>query len=60
VYLLSALHSGDELRMAHCRDCNGVLVTDRLALRAPTCNECSARPSLSAPAGVPVANRTGA
>jgi hypothetical protein len=41
VYLLSALLSGDELRVAHCRDCSGVLVTDRLALRIPVCNECS-------------------
>jgi hypothetical protein len=40
VYLLAALHAGDELRVAHCRDCNGVLVTDRLALRIPMCNEC--------------------
>jgi hypothetical protein len=40
VYLLSALHAGDELRVAHCRDCNGVLVTDRLALRIPVCNDC--------------------
>jgi hypothetical protein len=42
VYLLSALLAGDELRVAHCRDCAGVLVTDRLALRVPVCNECSA------------------
>jgi hypothetical protein len=42
VYLLGALLSGDELRLAHCRDCSGVLVTDRLALRIPVCNECSA------------------
>jgi hypothetical protein len=40
VYLLSALHAGDELRVGHCRDCGGVLVTDRLMLRAPVCNEC--------------------
>jgi hypothetical protein len=40
VYLLSALLAGDELRVAHCRDCSSVLVTDRLALRAPVCNEC--------------------
>jgi hypothetical protein len=40
VYLLGALHAGDELRVAHCRDCTGVLVTDRLALRTPVCNEC--------------------
>jgi hypothetical protein len=41
VFLLGALTSGDELRVAHCRDCSGVLVTDRLALRVPVCNECS-------------------
>jgi len=41
VFLLGALHSGDELRVAHCRDCAGVLVTDRLALRTPVCNDCS-------------------
>src|SRR5687768_9252674 len=41
VYLLAALHAGDELRVAHCRDCNGVLVTDRLALRVPVCNDCN-------------------
>ncbi|HEV7607585.1 MAG TPA: hypothetical protein VGO61_09630, partial [Steroidobacteraceae bacterium] len=33
VYLLGALLAGDELRVAHCRDCTSVLVTDRLALR---------------------------
>jgi hypothetical protein len=43
VYLLAALHAGDELRVAHCRECGGVLVTDRLALRAPVCNECNGR-----------------
>jgi hypothetical protein len=41
VYLLGALIAGDELRVAHCRECSGVLVTDRLALRAPVCNECA-------------------
>jgi hypothetical protein len=40
VYLLSALHAGDELRVGHCRECGGVLVTDRLTLRAPVCNDC--------------------
>lgn len=40
VFLLGALHSGDELRVAHCRECAGVLVTDRLALRTPVCNDC--------------------
>jgi hypothetical protein len=43
VFLLGALHAGDELRVAHCRDCDGVLVTDRLALRTPVCNDCSGR-----------------
>lgn len=47
VYLLGALQAGDELRVAHCRECSAVLVTDRLTLRAPVCNECSgARPGL--------------
>jgi hypothetical protein len=41
VFLLGALHAGDELRVTHCRDCTGVLVTDRLALRTPVCNDCS-------------------
>jgi hypothetical protein len=52
VYLLSALLAGDELRVAHCRDCSSVLVTDRLALRIPVCNECSAcDPHREGPAG---------
>ena len=41
MFLLGALLAGDELRVAHCRDCSGVLVTDRLALRTPVCNECA-------------------
>jgi hypothetical protein len=41
VYLLGALLAGEELRVAHCRDCGGVLVTDRLALRTPVCQECA-------------------
>jgi hypothetical protein len=44
VYLLGALLAGEELRVAHCRDCTGVLVTDSLALRSPVCNECAAQP----------------
>jgi len=46
VFLLGALLAGDELRVTHCRDCSSVLVTDRLALRTPVCNECSASDSL--------------
>ena len=51
VFLLSALQAGDELRVAHCRECTGVLVTDRLALRIPVCNECAAGDSHCASAG---------
>jgi len=51
VYLLGALHSGEELRVAHCRECTGVLVADRLALRTPVCNDCGAsRPARAAAA----------
>lgn len=42
VYLLSALLIGDELRVSYCRDCAGIVVTDRLALRTPICNDCAA------------------
>jgi hypothetical protein len=41
VFLLAALQTGDELRVAHCRECTGVLVTDRLTLRTPMCNDCA-------------------
>lgn len=41
VFLLSALLAGEELRVAHCRDCRGVLVTDRLMLRTPVCIDCN-------------------
>jgi hypothetical protein len=44
VYLLDSLQAGEELRVAHCRDCSGVLVTDSLALRSPVCNECGSQP----------------
>jgi hypothetical protein len=41
VFLLGALLAGEELRIAHCRDCSGVLVTDRISLRTPVCHECA-------------------
>jgi hypothetical protein len=41
VFLLGALLAGEELRIAHCRDCTGVLVTDRISLRTPLCNDCA-------------------
>jgi hypothetical protein len=44
------------LRVAHCRECSGVLVTDRLALRAPICNECA--DTGHQPSGESVASRT--
>jgi hypothetical protein len=50
VFLLAALHAGDELRVANCRDCRGVLVTDRLALRSPMCNDCTGGLEAAAPA----------
>ena len=42
VFLLAALDAGEELRVALSRDCSGVLVTDRLTLRSPVCNDCTA------------------
>lgn len=45
VFLLDALQAGEELRVAHCRDCSGVLVTDSLALRSPMCNDCAVVPA---------------
>lgn len=51
VFLLGALHAGDELRVAHCRECRGVVVTDRLMLRTPVCNECT--DALEAPPAKP-------
>jgi hypothetical protein len=59
VYLLGALLTGDELRVANCRDCSGVLVTDRLALRAPMCHECSASHPPMETGRKPAVRRTG-
>jgi len=41
VFLLGALWRGDELVIAACRDCGAVLVTDRWAMRAPSCSVCA-------------------
>jgi hypothetical protein len=57
VYLLAALLAGDELRVSHCRDCTGVLVTDRLALRTPVCNDCA---TVKSPAAAPADTGAGA
>jgi hypothetical protein len=45
VFLLDALQAGEELRVAHCRDCSGVLVTDSLTLRSPMCHDCAVVPA---------------
>ena len=51
VFLLDALQAGEELRVAHCRECSGVLVADSLALRSPMCNDCAVVPPARAEAG---------
>lgn len=48
VFLLEAVQAGEELRVAQCRDCSGVLVTDSLVLRSPVCNDCATVPSFRA------------
>ena len=58
VYLLDALQAGDELRVVHCRDCSGVLVTDSLALRSPVCSECGSRPPAGGEGSADGARRT--
>ena len=45
--------------LAHCRDCSGVLVTDRLALRTPVCNECAASRVPAEADSRPAAHRAG-
>jgi hypothetical protein len=42
VFLLTALARGDELRLAGCRECGALLVSERWALHAPCCVVCSA------------------
>jgi hypothetical protein len=38
--LLEELESGNELQVAHCADCTGVVVVDRLSLLPPCCTQC--------------------
>jgi hypothetical protein len=40
VFLFNALLRGDELRLAGCRVCACLVVTDRLTLRPPACGVC--------------------
>jgi hypothetical protein len=44
IQLLRALVLGDELAVAHCLGCRGVLVIDRLARGAPRCVVCRTGP----------------
>jgi hypothetical protein len=42
VFLLTALAAGEELTLAHCRECAALVVADRLALRPARCVHCAA------------------
>jgi hypothetical protein len=42
--LVSALQRGDSLRLGRCSDCGGLMVTERLSLRATRCHHCVTRP----------------
>jgi hypothetical protein len=41
VYLFTALHRGDELRLAGCGGCGALLVVERVALREARCLYCA-------------------
>ena len=41
VFLVTALGRGDQLRLAPCSECGGLLVTERFALRSVRCHHCS-------------------
>lgn len=40
VFLIAALACGDELHAAHCSDCTGLIVVDRLAASSRRCLAC--------------------
>lgn len=44
VFLATALTRGDQLKMGGCRDCGGLLVTERLPLRERRCRYCVSLP----------------
>lgn len=44
VYLFTALHRGDELRLASCAGCGAVVVAERMALREARCPYCADLP----------------
>ena len=41
VFLATALARGDQLRLGGCRDCGGLLVTERFPLRERRCHHCA-------------------
>jgi hypothetical protein len=41
VFLATALARGDQLRLGGCRECGGLLVTERFPLRERCCHHCS-------------------
>ncbi len=41
VFLATALSRGDQLRLAGCSDCGGLLVTERFPLRERRCHRCT-------------------
>jgi Flagellar transcriptional activator (FlhC) len=43
VFLATALTRGDQLRLGGCRDCGGLLVTDRFPLRERRCHHCEGK-----------------
>jgi hypothetical protein len=45
VLLVTALAAGDEITLAHCRECAALVVADRLALRPTRCAHCAATPT---------------
>jgi hypothetical protein len=45
VFLTTALTRGDQLRLGGCRDCGGLLVTERFPLRERRCHLCAGMPS---------------
>jgi hypothetical protein len=50
VFLVGALSRGDELRLASCTCCGGLMVADRLALREARCPGCAEEAAAAPPA----------
>lgn len=41
VYLFTALHRGDELKLASCAGCGAVIVAERMTLKEARCPQCA-------------------